>query len=167
MDKLQMTFPADGTWLEQLAAKDEKALAETANTSGFIEPAKTAANLVLLQETLSDPQIIVSLARHALTTADPDLALNNLERLCGTVDKTDLPIVFVDDTSAKQLLTLLGASQFLSGILCRQVPSRDFSVAGRYGLECLDVQYIVASMAKGHAGVADMKVFVDGSASRL
>ena len=115
-----MTFAADHTWLEQLAAADEKALAATALSSGFAEPAKTATNLLLLQDILKDPQLVVSLCRQALTTADPDMALNNLERLCGTIDKTDLPIVLVDDTSKGQLLTILGASPFLTGILCRR-----------------------------------------------
>jgi glutamate-ammonia-ligase adenylyltransferase len=114
------TFAEDDIWLQQLAANDEKSLAKTSSAAGFAEPAKTAANLVLLQDVLLNPELVISLARKALSAPDPDLALNNLERLCGTVDKSDLPIVLVDDKSAQQLLTVLGASPFLSGILCRR-----------------------------------------------
>ena len=115
-----MTFAENPIWLSQLLAGNEAALAVTVAEAGFAEPAKTAANLVLLQSVLADPGLVTTLARQALTTADPDQALNNLERLSGTADKTDLPIILIDQTSAGQLLTILGASPFLSGILCRR-----------------------------------------------
>lgn len=114
------TFAETPTWLEQLVTGDEPALAVTAAEAGFAEPAKTATNLILLQKVLADPDLVASLARQALMTADPDQALNNLERLSGVVDKTDLPIILIDQSSAGQLLTILGASPFLSGILCRR-----------------------------------------------
>jgi len=115
-----MFFAGDQIWLELLKADDEKGLAETAAASGFGEPGRTAANLCLLHETFAEPQLVIDLAKQALTTADPDLALNNLERLCTAVDKSDLTIVLVDDSGTRQLLTVLGASPFLSGILCRR-----------------------------------------------
>lgn len=114
------TFAESPSWHEQLDAGNEVALAVTAAEAGFAEPAKTASNLVLLQKVLENPELVAGLALKALTTADPDQALNNLERLSGTVDKTDLPIILCDQTSAGQLLTILGASPFLSGILCRR-----------------------------------------------
>jgi glutamate-ammonia-ligase adenylyltransferase len=73
-----MTFAKTQRWLEQLIAGDEAALAVTAGEAGYAEPAKTATNLALLQEVLKTPKLVISLARQALTTADPDLALNNL-----------------------------------------------------------------------------------------
>ena len=115
-----MTFAETPTWFENLLARNEKALAETAATVGFAEPAKTATNLALLQGFLENPELVTDLARQALLTADPDQALNNLERLSGIVDKSDLSIALIDQTSARQLLTILGASSFLSGILCRR-----------------------------------------------
>ena len=115
-----MTFANAPTWHEQITAGNETALASTAAEAGFAEPAKTATNLVLLQKVLLNTELVIGLARQALTTADPDQALNNLERLCCSVDKTDLPIVLVDQDSASQLLTILGASAFLTGILCRR-----------------------------------------------
>lgn len=118
-------------WIDQIVAGDETALARTVAEAGFAEPAKTASNLVLLQSVVADPDLVTLLARQALETADPDQALNNLERLCGTVDKSDLPIVLIDQDSAKQLLTILGASAFLSGILCRRASF--FSVLFRNG----------------------------------
>ncbi len=114
------TFADKQGWHEQIVAGDETALAVIAANAGFAEPAKTAANLVLLHEVLADPGLVTDLAGLALNTADPDQALNNLERLCGTVDKTDLPIALIDQTAARQLLTILGASSFLSGILFRR-----------------------------------------------
>jgi len=115
-----MSFTESQTWQDQLLAGDETALATSAAKAGFAEPAKTATNLVLLQQALTDPRLVVTLAEQALATADPDMALNNLERLSGTADQTDLPIVLIDATSARQLLTILGASPFLAGILCRR-----------------------------------------------
>jgi len=115
-----MIFAETPTWLEDLLSGNEKALAETAATAGFAEPAKTATNLALLQSFLENPELVTDLARQALLTADPDQALNNLERLSGIVDKSDLSIALIDQTSSGQLLTILGASSFLSGILCRR-----------------------------------------------
>jgi glutamate-ammonia-ligase adenylyltransferase len=115
-----MTFAEDPIWLEQLIAGDEAALAVTADEAGYAEPAKTATNLALLQEVLAAPKLVIALVRQALTTAEPDLALNNLERLSGTVKRERLTKVLNNPTSANQLLTILGASPFLSGILCRR-----------------------------------------------
>jgi len=115
-----MSFADSHIWQEQLLAGDETALAVTAAEAGFAEPAKTAINLVLLQQAFADPLLVTSLARQSLTTADPDLALNNLERLCCTADNTDLPIVLIDSVAAGHLLAILGASPFLAGILCRR-----------------------------------------------
>jgi len=115
-----MSFADNQIWIELLETRNEKGLAKVAAKAGFGEPGRTAANLCLLHETFTDPLLIADIARHALTAADPDLALNNLERLSATVDTSDLAIVLVDHTSTRQLLTILGASSFLSGILCRR-----------------------------------------------
>ena len=115
-----MSFAEHQTWLELLATGNETGLAKVAAEVGFGEPVRTAANLCLLHETLADPRLIIALTRHALTTADPDMALNNLERLSTRVDKSDLTIVLIDETSTRQLLIVLGASPFLTGILCRR-----------------------------------------------
>jgi glutamate-ammonia-ligase adenylyltransferase len=115
-----MAFAEPRIWFEQLVAGDKSALAETAGAAGFAEPNKTATNLVLLQEALVNPELVTDLARLALQTAVPDQSLNNLERLSDVVDKSDLTIALIDAESAKQLLIILGASPFLTGILCRR-----------------------------------------------
>ncbi len=115
-----MAFAETRIWREQLVAGDKAALAETASDAGFAEPAKTATNLALLQEVFVNPELVTDLAQLALQTADPDQSLNNLERLSDVVDKSDLSIALIDAESARQLLIILGASPFLTGLLCRR-----------------------------------------------
>jgi glutamate-ammonia-ligase adenylyltransferase len=115
-----MAFAETGIWHEQLVAGDESALAETASDAGFAEPVKTATNLALLQEAFANSELVTNLVQLALQTADPDQSLNNLERLSDVVDKSELSIALIDTESARQLLIILGASPFLSGILCRR-----------------------------------------------
>lgn len=115
-----MTFAEAQIWTEQLIAGNQTGLAGTAAEAGFAEPSKTATNLILLQEVFASPNFVIDLARQALITAEPDLALNNLERLSGTVKKERLSKILNEPTSASQLLTILGASPFLAGILCRR-----------------------------------------------
>ena len=115
-----MTFSEIRTWLEKILTGDEITLAETVRQAGFTEPTKTATNLVLLQEIFTRPKFVINIAKHALTTADPDLALNNLERLCGTVKKERLTTILSQPITSNQLLTILGASPFLAGLLCRR-----------------------------------------------
>ena len=115
-----MAFAETHIWLPLLQSGDEQALVDLTREAGFNEPAKTAANLVCLCSALCDPPLVINLAQRALFTADPDLALNNLERLSNTADKSDLSIALVDEKNTSSLLTILGASPFLSGILFRR-----------------------------------------------
>ena len=115
-----MSFTELQTWHELLMTGEAEPLEATAARAGFTQPARTAANLVLLQQFLCDPPLVAALALQALSTADPDLALNNLERLSGTTAKQGLSAVLNDRTHASQLLTILGASPFLSGVLFRR-----------------------------------------------
>jgi len=107
-------------WHEQLLSGDEAALTATAARAGFPQPSKTAANLVQLQQVFCDPQLVTALAAQALSTADPDLALNNLERLSEAASKQVLAAILNNRTHARQLLTILGASPFLAGIFFRR-----------------------------------------------
>ena len=116
----RLPFSAPEAWVDALEKSDEAALAGLALASGFLEGAKTATNLVLLQTALQQTHVILSAARIALSTADPDQALNNLERLSGIVGRDALLSVFEPGDNACRLLTILGASAFLSGILCRK-----------------------------------------------
>jgi [glutamine synthetase] adenylyltransferase / [glutamine synthetase]-adenylyl-L-tyrosine phosphorylase len=103
-----------------LSGNRQTSLSELVLGLDFFEAEKTTTNLELLHEALQDIPLLASLVDTALTTADPDLALNNLERLLGTIDTARLKSVLLVEKSRLLLLTTLGASPFLSGILCRR-----------------------------------------------
>ncbi len=106
--------------VDAVTGGDHALLAEMVSGLGFFEAGKTATNLGLLQEVLNDAALVALLAKTALQTADPDLALNNLERLTSTVKGEELLSVLQHEESSQHLLTVLGASPFLCGILCRR-----------------------------------------------
>ncbi len=107
-------------WTRWLQSGDEEALARESEAIGFTESQRTAANLALLHEALQEPDLLLRTIPDALACADPDLALNNLERLTGTVSPDQLKPILQGGISRRQLMTVLGASPFLSGILCRK-----------------------------------------------
>jgi glutamate-ammonia-ligase adenylyltransferase len=98
----------------------EGPLRDLARELGFADPRKSAANLRLLHEFLDNGHLLASLLPDALETADPDLALNNFERLTAVVPYCELLDILADSTGRRQFLTILGASPFLSGILFRR-----------------------------------------------
>ncbi|MBE0501136.1 MAG: bifunctional [glutamate--ammonia ligase]-adenylyl-L-tyrosine phosphorylase/[glutamate--ammonia-ligase] adenylyltransferase, partial [Desulfuromonadales bacterium] len=102
------------------AQQTEAALQNLARELGYTDPAKTATNLRLLKEATGDCQLVARLATQALVCADPVLGLNNLERLLDVHTVELFAAVLDDPKQSQQLLTILGASQFLTGILCRQ-----------------------------------------------
>ncbi|MCM2265411.1 MAG: bifunctional [glutamate--ammonia ligase]-adenylyl-L-tyrosine phosphorylase/[glutamate--ammonia-ligase] adenylyltransferase [Desulfuromonadales bacterium] len=115
-----MAGPALHGWIPWLRDRERELLAKAAQATGFADGAKTITNLVLLDEQLHDPGLVVTLADQALATADPDLALNNLERLFWDVPVDTLKALLTADTPRRQLLTILGASPFLTSLLCRR-----------------------------------------------
>lgn len=104
---------------EACQAGDRVTLADLASEMGFSEPQKTAINLCELAQVLPSPELVDKIARDALHSAEPDNALNYLERLFGTVEKALLLEVLQDDQRRLQLLTVLGGSMFLATLLCR------------------------------------------------
>ncbi|MHB8707926.1 MAG: bifunctional [glutamate--ammonia ligase]-adenylyl-L-tyrosine phosphorylase/[glutamate--ammonia-ligase] adenylyltransferase [Desulfuromonadales bacterium] len=128
-----MTIPALQSWLPWLRAREREALAAAAPAAGFADGAKTAANLLLLDEQLPDPELVVTLAAEALATADPDLALNNLERLFWGTPAADLAGVLAAALPRRQLMIILGASPFLTALLCRR-PEHLAELFGPHGL---------------------------------
>lgn len=80
---------------------------------------RLATNLRLLDGHLADRALLGVLLSDALRVADPDAALNNLERLFDLFDHQMLLKIAADPQRRLQLLTLLGGSPFLTGILCR------------------------------------------------
>ncbi|MDO9079253.1 MAG: bifunctional [glutamate--ammonia ligase]-adenylyl-L-tyrosine phosphorylase/[glutamate--ammonia-ligase] adenylyltransferase [Desulfuromonadales bacterium] len=86
---------------------------------GLVEIAKSATNLQELHERLASPALLAVLIGNALAAADPDQALNGLERFCSVQSEELLhPILHVAQRR-QQLVTILGASPFLTNILCR------------------------------------------------
>ena len=100
-------------------SQDEAALAELAAELGFHQAKKTATNLLLLLQWLGSCELLPAVLQAAGAAADPDLALNNLERLTSTVPREELAPLLAT-AAADQLLTILGASPFLTNILCRR-----------------------------------------------
>ncbi|MDZ4183410.1 MAG: bifunctional [glutamate--ammonia ligase]-adenylyl-L-tyrosine phosphorylase/[glutamate--ammonia-ligase] adenylyltransferase, partial [Desulfuromonadales bacterium] len=86
---------------------------------GLVEVAKSATNLQELHERLASPALLAALIGDALAAADPDQALNGLERFCdGQPQELLHPILHVA-LRRQQLVIILGASPFLTNILCR------------------------------------------------
>ena len=102
---------------ELCSAKDEDGLKGLALELGFAEAGKTMANFAALHDVFGDDDLLARLANTALTTADPDQSLNNLERLTNEIAVDQLLPALTDSNRQQQLLTVLGASQFLTGIL--------------------------------------------------
>ena len=98
---------------------DRKALAQLATELGFHEPEKTATNLCELAACLGSTDLVAATLQSALAAADTDGALNLLERLVGTVGCEALRPLLAEPLRRQQLLTILGGSPFLAGILCR------------------------------------------------
>ncbi|PLY02169.1 MAG: bifunctional [glutamate--ammonia ligase]-adenylyl-L-tyrosine phosphorylase/[glutamate--ammonia-ligase] adenylyltransferase [Desulfuromonas sp.] len=106
--------------LEKLCRdRDEEGLRVFASELGYRETGKTTANLTILFDSFGSANLLARLTETALTTADPDMALNNLERLSNSISPELIRPALEDKKRRKQLLTTLGASQFLTGILCR------------------------------------------------
>lgn len=100
-------------------AKQSQQLSELALRAGFAVGDKSAANLTLLYEAAGSRLPLTNILTASLTSADPDQALNNLERLSNILDIDDLLTVLDDPDDCSDLLTILGGSHFLTGILCR------------------------------------------------
>ncbi len=150
-----MTAPALQGWLPWLRNREPEALARAALAAGFAAGPKTATNLVLLDEQLNDPELVVTVAVDALTTADPDLALNNLERLFGIAPPPTLAALLADDPRRRQLLSILGASPFLTALLCRRPEQLD-ELFGANGLEIAkDEPIMLAELRQAVTGGTD------------
>ncbi len=127
-----MTGPALHSWHSWLRNRERDTLARAVLAAGFADAAKTVTNLMLLDEQELGTELVVSLAADALVTADPDLALNNLERLFWTSSRETLATLLAEPVRRRQLLTILGASPFLTALLCRRKEHLDdlFGAAG-------------------------------------
>ncbi len=102
-----------------LLANDDEDLLVWLDSFTLLEGDKAQTNLQLIDERLQNPNLLIEILAQALTTADPDCALNVLERLFDVVELEQLATILIDATRRQQLLTVLGGSPFLGGILCR------------------------------------------------
>jgi glutamate-ammonia-ligase adenylyltransferase len=101
-----------------LEGDNERILAEFLSGLGFAYPVRSATNIRLLAEYF-DPQALSGILEAALSAAMPDMALNNLERISSVINRSSLYSVCADPHSLSQLFALLGASPFLTNIICR------------------------------------------------
>ncbi|MDX2479953.1 MAG: bifunctional [glutamate--ammonia ligase]-adenylyl-L-tyrosine phosphorylase/[glutamate--ammonia-ligase] adenylyltransferase [Desulfuromusa sp.] len=103
-----------------LLGDDEENLVVWLDSFALLEGEKAKTNLKLIGERLLDQNLLTEILAEAFTTADPDCALNVLERLFDVVAIDQLTVILTDSMRRRQLLTVLGGSPFLAGILCRR-----------------------------------------------
>ncbi len=96
-----------------------KILADRLEPLGFDEPQRSAINLELIYEVWPDSQLMDCLLAASLVSADPDQALNYLERLLTVVEPDRLFQVLNDDVRRQQFMVILGGSSFLATLFCR------------------------------------------------
>ena len=106
--------------LALLGSDDEQQLSDWLGSFDFFDADRATTNLRLLSEQFNDPQLLQDILEDAFHVADPDAALNLLERQSNCIP-TEIQLEILRlPARRKQLLTLLGGSAFLAGILCRQ-----------------------------------------------
>jgi glutamate-ammonia-ligase adenylyltransferase len=113
----------DSRWLLEAPSDDRRALGLLASL-GFADPSAAFANLHSLTPTPRDAELLVAglprLLRALAGAPDPDMALNNLERLGAALDRPTFLTSLAGHPGAAHLLaTLGGGSQFLSDTLRR------------------------------------------------
>ena len=128
--------------LDLLGADDEN-LVVWLDSFFLLEGEKAKTNLQLIDERLQDQNLLAEILAQALTTADPDCALNSLERLFEVVSTDQLTSILDNSLRRQQLLTVLGASPFLGGILCRnQSYFENLFVAGQIDCTCRETEML-------------------------
>lgn len=116
--------------LERLAAlcgkSDRTGWRVLAGDLELAEIDKSVTNLLELHACLPSAPLLAALIGDALSAADPDQALNGLERFCAAQQRELLGPLLALPLRRAQLVTLLGASPFLTNILCRdeEFPTR-------------------------------------------
>ncbi len=101
-----------------LEGDNERALVEYLGGLGFAYPARSATNIRLLAE-IFPLDTVVDITEAVLSSAMPDMALNNCERISAVVPGAILLTTCKDSLRLGQLVTLLGSSPFLTNIICR------------------------------------------------
>ncbi len=136
------------TLLQQTGEENKDQLCACITAMGFAEPQRSVTNLQLLFDVLNDAPLVARQTLVALTCGDPDLALNNLERCSNTVDPLQLAHCLADETNNRRLMVMLGASPFLTSILCRDAEYFiDLFIRGEVDRK-KDVDLMVAELAQ-------------------
>jgi glutamate-ammonia-ligase adenylyltransferase len=105
--------------LEQIVTSEAGVADRWLDGFALIDSERAAANLRLLHGELKDLDLLEAILCDALASADPDAALNLLERLSSRVDRDLLIGILASAEQRRQLITILGGSQFLANICCR------------------------------------------------
>ena len=101
----------------ELLSQDETALAGWLDSFTLLDGERAKTNLVLIDERLNDSDLLAQILQLALASADPDHALNILERLFDVLETETLWSILTHPDRQQQLLTVLGGSPFLAAIL--------------------------------------------------
>lgn len=109
-----------------LIGSNEQALLEWLASFELFSAERAKTNLLLLDELLGCRDLLVNVLESAFRAADPDGALNLLERLCGGMDCGQIKAIISDPELCGHLLCVLGGSPFLATILCRNSVYFDF-----------------------------------------
>jgi [glutamine synthetase] adenylyltransferase / [glutamine synthetase]-adenylyl-L-tyrosine phosphorylase len=96
----------------------DRRLVSLLSALGFLTPLRSVANLRLLA-LLFPPELLAEITLAARAAAAPDQALNGLERISAAVSHEDLLAVCTCPEPQARLLTILGASPFLTTLFCR------------------------------------------------
>ena len=112
---------------DDLLTAPPAARARALRRAGFAQPAAASANLESLTPTPRDAELLAPALPRLLAelagAADPDMALNNLERYAAVVDRTVFFRTLAEHPGAAHLLARLGGgSQFLADTLRRRPP---------------------------------------------
>jgi glutamate-ammonia-ligase adenylyltransferase len=106
--------------LEQGDGEDISArISELFARAGFHDPQRSCVNIQLLHELLDVSAPLAVAAQQAMSCADPDMALNNLERCAQNLKREQLRECLENEDNLRALLVVLGASNFLANIISR------------------------------------------------
>lgn len=106
--------------LALLGSAQESELAPWLDDFPLLDGTRGLTNLKLIAGQLSDQELLAQVFSAALDSADPDQTLNLLERLFEVVPLDQLTMVLRQPERCRQLLSVLGGSQFLAGVLLRR-----------------------------------------------
>ncbi len=116
--QLDIAEAIDALLTTDLEGDNERGLVEFLASLGLAYPSRSATNIRLLAGLLPR-DLVAAIVSSTMLTSMPDMALNNLERISSVVCQEELLRVCGDASRLGQLLTLLGASPFLTNIICR------------------------------------------------